>query len=79
MSTPFRLLSSVVSAWRVYTADIKAVKLEIKALKVEKARITLLREEQRVWRVEEHSRMHMASTFRNATLKAEVFCTWSDR
>ena len=55
------------------------MKLEIKSLKMERLRITLLREEQRVCRFEEHSRMHTASTFRDATLKAQIFCSWSDR
>jgi hypothetical protein len=79
VSTPFRLLSSVLSAWRSHTAEMRAVKLEIKALKLERLRITQQREEQRLCRVEEHSRMHTASAFRDATLKAEIFCSWSDR
>ena len=77
-------------AWREITVEILAVKWELAALKSEKRRMLLLKEEvernaiqkrkdERWERVNEQVQMEVARTYRDATLKASVFCTWSER
>lgn len=77
-------------AWREIIVEILAVKWEIAALKSEKRRMLLLKEEEernaiqrrkdeRWERVNEQVQMEVARTYRDATLKALVFCTWSER
>ena len=79
-----------MSAWREITVEILAVKWEIAALKSEKKRMLLMKEEEerneirrrkdeRWERVNEQVQMEVARTYRDATLKALVFCTWSER
>jgi hypothetical protein len=79
-----------VCAWREITVEILAVKWEIAALKSEKKRMLLIKEEEEInamqrrkderWeRVNEQVQMEVARTYRDATLKALVFCTWSER
>ena len=66
-----------------------AVKREITSLKLEKKRILLLqfdeekyakqrRKDERWDRVSEQVQMEVARTYREATLKAEVFCNWAE-
>ena len=65
------------------------MKREIATLKLEKKRILLLqleeeknaiqrRKDERWDRVSEQVQLEVARTYRDATLKADVFCTWAE-
>jgi len=90
VSTPFRLLSSIIIAWRKYTHGILLIKKEIYTLQKEKDDLAIaaqIEKEREAKQTELEimefkaykENMTVAVIFRKATLKAEMFYTWRER
>ena len=79
VSSNFRLLSSFIFAWRIFTIEILDIKKEILLLQNVKKKIILKSEEKDRAIEIENQNIEVAYTFRNATLKAEIFCSWAEK
>lgn len=60
-------------------ATLKLVKKRILLFQLEEEKNAIQRREDERWdRVSEQVQLEIARTYRDATLKAEVFCTWAE-